>query len=160
MKLKYEYNSILGKRIENLLLKLKQKHFELGDKLETLLARQLRGEQAKHAIHQIKSKTNKIVTSPEEINEAFRDFYSDLYSSKSNASQKDYNISFDNLQLPQLGEAAKEDLEGSFSEADILEAINSFLSGKAPGPDVLGCEFYKAFSRKLAPYLLRMINDQ
>lgn len=59
-----------------------------------LLARHLWGEQAKHAIHQIRSKTNKIVTSPEEINVAFRDFYSDLYSSKSNTSQKDYNYYF------------------------------------------------------------------
>lgn len=49
LNLKYEYNSILGKRIENLLLKLKQKHFKLGDKPETLLARQLRGEQAKNS---------------------------------------------------------------------------------------------------------------
>lgn len=32
----------------------KQRHFDLGDKPETWLARQLRGEQAKQAIHQIK----------------------------------------------------------------------------------------------------------
>lgn len=68
MNLNYEYNSILVKRVENILLKLKQKPFELGDKPETLLARQLRGEQAKQTIHQIKSKTGEIVTSQEEIN--------------------------------------------------------------------------------------------
>lgn len=32
LKLKYEYNHILGESIDNLLLKLKQTHFELGVK--------------------------------------------------------------------------------------------------------------------------------
>lgn len=32
LRLKYEYNTILNKCVSNLLLKFKQKHFELGDK--------------------------------------------------------------------------------------------------------------------------------
>uniref|UniRef100_A0A8C9YXD9 Endonuclease/exonuclease/phosphatase domain-containing protein n=1 Tax=Sander lucioperca TaxID=283035 RepID=A0A8C9YXD9_SANLU len=44
LKLKYEYNTILNKRVGSLLLKIKQKYFELGDKPEKLLASQLRGE--------------------------------------------------------------------------------------------------------------------
>lgn len=32
LKLKYEYNHILGESIDNLFLKLKQRHFELGVK--------------------------------------------------------------------------------------------------------------------------------
>lgn len=95
LKLKYEYNSILGKRTEVLLLKLKQKQFELSDKPETLLARQLRGEQAKQTIHKIKNaKTNQIITDPNKINDCFRDFYSDLYSTKCNASQLDFDTFF------------------------------------------------------------------
>lgn len=53
------------------------------------------------------------------------------------------------LNLVQLDETAKEDLH---SELDILEALKSFTSGKAAGPDGLSCEFYEAFSFKLAPY--------
>lgn len=131
----------------------------MGDKPETLLVRQLRGEQAKHTIHQLKSKTGDNVTNPEEMNETFRLFYSDLYSAKCNANQDDYDSFFDSLNFPQLDEIAKEDLDGSFSEADISDAIKSFPSDKAPGPDGFGCEFYKTFSLKLAPYLLRMVND-
>lgn len=37
LKLKYEYNHILGESIDNLLLKLKQRHFELGVKPKKLL---------------------------------------------------------------------------------------------------------------------------
>uniref|UniRef100_A0A8P4GBE9 Endonuclease/exonuclease/phosphatase domain-containing protein n=1 Tax=Dicentrarchus labrax TaxID=13489 RepID=A0A8P4GBE9_DICLA len=57
LKLKYEYNHILSGTIGKLLLKIKQQHFELGDKPERLLARQLKGAQASRAIYKIKSKT-------------------------------------------------------------------------------------------------------
>ena len=79
MKLKYEYNTILNKRVSSLLLKIKQKHFELGDKPEKLLASQLRGERAKQAIHRIKSKSGRLLTNPREINVCFRDFYKELF---------------------------------------------------------------------------------
>lgn len=42
LNLKYEYNQILSETINKLLLKVKQKHFELGDKPERLLSRQQR----------------------------------------------------------------------------------------------------------------------
>lgn len=78
------------------------------------------------------------------------DVYSDFYSSKCNASQEDYDAFLILiLNLVQLDETAKEDLH---TELDILEALKSFTSGKASSPDGLGCEFYKAFSFKLAPY--------
>lgn len=42
VKFKYEYNCILGCQVNNSLLKLKQKQFELGDKPQKLLAQQLK----------------------------------------------------------------------------------------------------------------------
>lgn len=38
-------------------------------------------------------------------------------------------------------------------------AIKSMQSGKAPGPDGYGTEFYKTFWGKLAPILLDMFNE-
>lgn len=90
LKLKYEYNTIHSKRVNSLLLKLKQKHFELGDKPEKLLAAQLRGEQANKAIHRIKSKSGTEITNLKEINACFRDFYKELYSSKINVADADF----------------------------------------------------------------------
>ena len=56
LKFKYEYNHILSGTIGKLLLKIKQKHFELGDKPERLLARQLNGAQASRPIYKINPK--------------------------------------------------------------------------------------------------------
>lgn len=131
LKLKYEHNNILSKRISSLVLKLKQKSFELGDKPERLLASQLRGEQAKRAIHKIKAKSGELLTLPKEIKSRFKDFYKELYSSKVKATQTDFSNFFDNLNMSQY----------------VLNAIQGFPSGKAVGPDGFGCKFYKAFHK-------------
>ena len=68
-----------------MLLKIKQKHLELGDKLEKLLARQLRDIQANRAIHIFKSSTGAVIRDPKEINACFTKFYQDLYTSKTTA---------------------------------------------------------------------------
>lgn len=88
LKLEYEYNTILGEQVGNLLLKLKRRHFELGDKPQKLLARQLKGGQAERAIYKIKSKSGKMLP---DINECFKEFYSETYTSKSTATQEDFN---------------------------------------------------------------------
>lgn len=81
--LKLEYNTIFSKQISNMLLKIKQKQFELGDKPDRLLARQLRSIQANRAIHQIRKKDGTLTTNPSDINKCFKEFYEALYESRS-----------------------------------------------------------------------------
>ena len=159
LKLKYEYNSILSKCVEISLLKMKHKYFELGDKPERLLARQLKGIKSKQAIHRIKAKSGDLLTDPKQINSCFREFYSNLYSSSLEVNEEDFNIFFDKLVIPQLPEFCKVELDAPILEIELMEAIQAFPSGKSPGPDGFGSEFYKAFSKQLVPYMLRMIND-
>lgn len=59
-KLKYEYNTILSKRVGSLLARTQQSYFELGDKPHKLLARQLRHVKASRAIHKIKDNKSTI----------------------------------------------------------------------------------------------------
>lgn len=159
LNLKYEYNRILSGTVGKLLLKVKQKHFELGDKPERLLARQLKGARANRAIYKIKSKTGGLLVNPREINDRFKDFYSELYTAKSSATGADLASFFDSLDLPALDESSRLELDSDFTECELVEAIKSFPSGRASGPDGFGCEFYKAFHKRLAPLLLRMIKD-
>lgn len=57
LKLKYEYNTILFNQTNTMLIKIRQKHFEFGDKPDKLLSRQMRGIQAK-------SSTGAVTTDP------------------------------------------------------------------------------------------------
>lgn len=64
LNLKYEYNTILSHQVCDQLLRLRRQYFELGDQPHTLLARQLRGQQASRAIHKIKSRSGVILIDP------------------------------------------------------------------------------------------------
>ena len=158
MKLKFEYNSILSNRVSKMLLKMKQKHFELNDKPDTLLARQLKGLQAKRAIHKIKTKTGRVVTDPIEINECFLDFYKDLYTTKITSSVSQITDFLNSLNLPKLSDTAQNALNADIMLEEVTAAIRSFPNGKAAGPDGFGIEFYKAYIDLVAPYLLKMFN--
>lgn len=61
--------------------------------------------------------------------------------------------------LPKLSESSRSDLESELSVEDLLKAIHAFPSGKAAGPDGFGCKVFKTFSRRLDPYMLRMLQD-
>lgn len=122
LKLKYEYDTILGAQIGNLLLKLKQNHLKLSDKPQKLLARQLKGEQTKQAIYKIKPKSGDMITNLKDINNCFKEFYFEIYTSKSTATQKDFDSFFNSLHFPKLDAAFWESLDSVFSQ----DAITTF----------------------------------
>lgn len=156
---KLEYGRILGEQVCNYIRKLKQKQFELGDKADSVLARQLKGIQAERAIYKISSSNGEIITEPLQINNVFYDYYRNLYASKTVTSREDMLSFLNALDIPSLNETARQQLDADFTLAEIKSAIRAFPSGKACGPDGFGIEFYKAHIDKLAPLLLRMFNS-
>lgn len=82
--LRQEYNTILSSQVNKQLSRIKQMQFEIGDKPQKLLARQLRYIQASQAIHRIRSGSGTILTDPKEIITHFTEFYSKLYKSNGN----------------------------------------------------------------------------
>lgn len=109
--LRSEYNSILAKKIAKQLNKIKQRHFELGEKPHRLLARQLKQSQASRAIHKIQTESGEIITDPKRINKCFADFYKEVYTSKGNIDINEINKFLSNIDLPQINEEAVEMLE-------------------------------------------------
>lgn len=71
-----------------------QKHFELRDKPQKLLAHQLKQTQASRAIHTIKSKDGNILVDPQKINECFAEFYTDIYKSQGQMNNDNVRIFF------------------------------------------------------------------
>lgn len=127
LKLKYEYNNILSEQVSNMLLKIKRKQFEMGDKPERLLSRQLRGMQANRAIFQIKSSSGVLLTKPKEINACFLEFYKNLFTSKCNVPDSDITDFLDSICVPKLGEVAREELDKEFTLEEILKAIKNYV---------------------------------
>lgn len=155
LKLKFEYNNILSDQVKGQLLKLKQKYFELGDKPQRLLARQLRSLQADRAIYQIRSKTGEIITDPKCINESFKEYYRELYKSKAKGNIADWMARLD---IPKLSNEDRDAIDADITIQEVLIAIKSFPNGKSAGPDGYGIELYKKYPGQFAPLLLRMLN--
>lgn len=93
------------------------------------------------------------LTNPKEINNCFKEFYSDLYTTRSKATNSDFSKFFDSLKLPKLNEAS------TISLSELVEAIKASPSAKSVGPDGYGCKFKKSFQKFVDPLLPRLIND-
>lgn len=98
---------------------------------------------------------NKIVEQ-KGINDRFKSFYKDLYTSEINDREQVKKF-FDNLEIPFLEEADR--LEGPITAREIEKVIQNMKTGKAPGPDGFPSEFYKTFAPKLIPLLCRVYNE-
>lgn len=108
---------------------------------------------------QIKTSFGSTVSNQEQINNAFWEFYTKLYTSECETNLNMINSFFEGLNLPQLGEADITELDSPLSIEEVQEAIRSMQSGKVPGPDGYATEFYKTFSSDLAPMLLAMYSE-
>lgn len=76
LSIKLQYNHIFGEQVENHIRKYKQKHFEMGNRPDRLLARQLKGVQSDRAVHKISAISCALIIDPKRINDRFLEFYS------------------------------------------------------------------------------------
>lgn len=81
--LQTEFNLLSTKFNENLLNKSRHKSYEHRGKMWQILAHQLRQQSVDHSILEIVDEQDKKFTNPLEINNGFREYYSQLYTSES-----------------------------------------------------------------------------
>ena len=131
----------------------------LVTKIVGRLAHQLKRQAASRLIPQIKDGSNNLVSDPQDINKVFENFYTSLYKSEPPSDTSCMDNFLNDLEFPTIDSELAIDLERPLQIDEIREAIRSMQSGKAPGSDGYGSEFYKTFSDKLAPILLDMFNE-
>ncbi len=83
------------------------------------------------------------------------EFYQELYKAK---AKGDVDSWLKNVPISKLDSASREALNAAITINEVTDSIKSFSSGKAPGPDGFGPEFYKKFSRQISPLLFRMLS--
>lgn len=157
--LRSEYNSILAKKVSKQLMQIKQKQFEIGDKPQKLLARQLKHSHASRAIYKIKSENGEALVDPKDINNSFSDFYKKVYKSKKDINQKAIDDFLSNIELPTLNSEAKQCLDEEITLEELNEVISQLPNNKSAGPDGFSAEFYKKFKNHLAPLMHRLIKN-
>lgn len=155
LQLRYEYNKLASDKLSKSFLFIKQRHFEFGDKPHKLLARQLRKLENDKTIHKIRTKSGIQCTTSKDINNSFKEFYSNLYTSDPCIDLQAMDKFLNKCKLPSLNQDERDSLNEDISLEELKCTVNSLKSGKTPGPDGLPSEVYKKFNDILSPYLLR-----
>lgn len=70
-----------------------------------------------------------------------------------------FDTFFSNLNIPVIDSDTRVELEHNLTLEEIIAAIMSLQSGKAPGPHGFPIEFYKKCKDKLAPLLLSVYSE-
>lgn len=105
----------------------------------------------------VKSQTGEVLTDQKSINDIFRSFCCDLYSSNSKCEPTSYTSFLSTLNLPHLAESDSESLARPLSLIELESLIKVMSKGKSPGLDGIPVEFYLTFWSDLGPLMLDMM---
>ena len=122
------------------------------------MARQLKRLDSNNTITAIR-KDDKLFTSAKKINDVFKKFYEDLYTSTCSASDEDLNSFFQKVELPQLFPEEKDSLDAPITEAEVRTAIKGMKTVNSPGIDGFPVEYYKRHVDVLCPFLTEVFQQ-
>ncbi|KAF0035372.1 hypothetical protein F2P81_013130 [Scophthalmus maximus] len=142
-----------------MLLQSRSNYYEYGDKGGRLLAHQPKRQASSRLITQIKDPVGALLSAPSDMNATFKTFYSALYQSDSQTDNTTMDRFFNNLNVPAIDPAMGHNLSSPLVLQEIVDAIISMQSNKAPGPDGYPTEFFKKFCSKLASLLLDVYSE-
>lgn len=119
---------------------------------------QLKRDEQKRTINAINT-GNKETYNPTEINDAFKQYYSELYTSQTGTDHSQMNAFLSSVHLPCLSEEDMISLDLPFSAPELIKAIHLLPNNKSPGEDGFPSEFYKEFKDLLVPYLMEVLEQ-
>lgn len=122
----------------------------MANKPNCFLARLVRNAPVKSFISAIQDENDQRQTNNQQMNESFKKFYADLYSSEIDLERLRKGHILDNLVFPHILEDQAKLLESPISQLEVDKAISTLQSGKCPGEDGFPVEFFKAMKGKFA----------
>ncbi|KAL2922482.1 LINE-1 reverse transcriptase-like protein [Bienertia sinuspersici] len=137
----HQYHVAHKKYIQYLKQKAKVAWLREGDDNTALFHSCLRKRNVQNHVYAIKDRSGQLKDSPEDIQSAFVDYYSDLLGWKLGDREA---VKTDIVSRgPVLTEEQKKRMTLPFSRREVKEAIFSIHGDKSPGPDGFGTHFYK-----------------
>jgi len=136
------------------IIRSKARWAESGEKGTKYFLNLEKHNQERKNITKLTNSSGKTVNSQKEILAELEIFYSNLYNNETNPSTVDLNIFTNQDQIPKINETDKQLIDISISEDECWDAIKELTSGKTPGTDGLGIEFYKTFWPTLKNYFM------
>lgn len=136
----------------------RQKLFEHGERAGKLLAYLVHSDDRPPVVISLHGDDGILLTDPPEVTAKFRDFFAELYTSRTPNERDSMNHFLENIPFPRLTEDQISMLDAPLTTDEIAEALAGFTRSKSPGSDGLPVEFYLQYSELLIPKLLALYN--
>ncbi len=149
VEVKAQYDQFSIERTQQYLLWSKGNLYEHGEKAGRLLAHQIKCQSTSRPIPQIRNRSQKLTMDPKEINDTFKEYYTNLYSSEFPEDTSNMLMFLDGLNIPKMYLEQKENLEQPINLQEVIDSINAMQSSKTSGP----------VAHKIAPLLLKMFTN-
>lgn len=149
----------MTQKVEFNLFRARQTYFESGGKAGKLLASYIKQRELASTVPVVRSPAGDLLTATVDINQAFKELYSNLYSSTSTSSEEEIHKFTGPLGLPKLTDEQRDFLDSDITIEEIKGVIKALPSSKAPGPDGFTGEFFKSFVTELASPLLEVYGE-
>ena len=124
-----ELNNLIRSRAEYMIHITKHKYYAEGRRPSRLLALTLKHQEAKMNIPAIRCDGRGVVSSTEEINETFKNFFKDINMCGPVPSGDDFTKFFSELELPTLPPDDIKSLDSPVSLNELLKAVKSTNKG-------------------------------
>ena len=90
-----------------------------------------------------------------EIQKTIREYYKQLYASKSDNLEEMDNF-LETYSLPKLNQVEIDQLNRPTTRNEIEYVIKTLLTNRSPGPNVFPGELYQTYKQELIPILLKL----
>lgn len=154
LEVKMELDRFEKEKCRGAILRSKAKYTLEGEKCTGFFLGLEKRKQSRAYINEINNKDGVATEDYVEILERVQEFYGELYK-KGGVDEGSVDGVLDSVQS-KVSEADRVWCDREISESEVVEAIGGLTSGKSPGSDGIGIEWYKEYKNEVAPILVEV----
>ena len=157
--LKTELQTIYIKKGNAAIFRSKCRWVEKGERPTKYFFNLERRNYNKKTISELRMEDETIIKNETQVLDAIENYFNDLYTSVSSATQAEYDSFIQELSLPKLSDEERQELEGPLTYDECKQVLETFQNDKSPGEDGFTVEFYNFFFELLGHNLVESFNE-
>ena len=114
---------------------------------------------SRRVISELELEEGEIITNENQILSEIENYFTNLYSSRTDVSEEQFSSYVEQLELPRLSHEMSVKADGLLTYEECKESLDTFSAGKSPGEDGFTVEFYSTFFDLIGNDLVDCLNS-